>query len=115
MTARFRDERGAGTVLALAVLGAVVAVSMVTASVLGLLVVRQRVTAAADAAALAAADIAMGAVAGTVCDAAARVAEANAAVLEQCGVDGEEVIVQVSGDWMGVVVRTRSRAGPAPG
>ncbi|TFV96990.1 hypothetical protein E4M00_13125 [Leifsonia flava] len=109
------DARGSGTVLAIALIGAVVALALVAASVLGGLVVRQQVSAAADAAALAGADVAMGAVAGVVCDAAARAAEANAAAMNGCSVDGETVTVEVSSMWMGMPVRARSRAGPAPG
>ncbi|MEL4320112.1 Rv3654c family TadE-like protein [Leifsonia sp. YIM 134122] len=109
------DDRGSGTVLAVALIGAVVALALVAASVLGALVVRQRVSAAADAAAIAGADVAMGAVAGVVCDAAAQAAEANAAGVDDCSVDGETVTVEVSAMWVGIPVRARSRAGPAPG
>ncbi|KQX05700.1 hypothetical protein ASC59_16665 [Leifsonia sp. Root1293] len=101
--------------LAIAIIGAVVAMALVAASALGGLVVHQRLSAAADAAALAGGDVAMGAVPGVICDAAARAAAANDAAIDDCSVDGETVTVAVSTSWMGVPVIARSRAGPAPG
>lgn len=109
------DQRGSGTVLMLALVGAIVAVAVALSGALGLLVVRQRANGAADAAALAAADVASGAVPGAVCVVARDIAARNGAVLRECSVDGEVVTVSASVSWMGVAVLGRARAGPAPG
>lgn len=88
---RDRDrDIGAGSVLVLAVLATAMAV-MVAISLLGQVVLaRHRAESAADLAALAAADVVVGRVAGTPCAAAARIASANAARLLECtvGADG---------------------------
>lgn len=73
----------------------------------------QRVAAAADAAALAAADAVSGAVAvdSDPCAVAARVAEVHGAALQDCRIDGLEVVVHVA-------ARTRDsrlRRGPGRG
>lgn len=107
-------EAGAGAVLALALVGALVAVSLAVLVLGSALAVRQRVIAAADAAALAAADTASGAVAGTPCDVAAQVAAAHATRLTACRLDGLVAVVTVSGAFGAVPVTARSTAGPPP-
>ncbi|MEJ3404910.1 Rv3654c family TadE-like protein [Rathayibacter sp. YIM 133350] len=110
------DERGAGTVLAVAVIGTVATVAISMAAVLGVFVVRQRVAGAADAAALAAADVASGALPGaSVCEAAAQVLAANGASLAECDVEGETVSVGAAIPWTTFLVAARSRAGPPAG
>jgi secretion/DNA translocation related TadE-like protein len=111
---RLSDECGAGGVLALALVGATVTVSL---AVLGLgpaLTVRQRIIGAADAAALAAADGASGAVAAPPCAGAALVAQAAGASLTACSVDGLIATVEVSAHVGPVPVSARSTAGPPP-
>jgi secretion/DNA translocation related TadE-like protein len=105
-------DAGAGAVLAVAV---VAAVALVAIAVVGLgagLAVRQRVLGAADAAALAAADAASGAVAGDPCPLAARVAAANGARLDACAADGLVLTVAVSAGALGIRLTARATAGP---
>ncbi len=106
------DERGAAAVLALAIVGATTVVLLAVLAMGAALVVRQRVVGAADAAALAAADGASGAVAGVPCELAARVAESNAATLQTCAIDGLVASVMVTASVGAVPVSARSTAGP---
>jgi secretion/DNA translocation related TadE-like protein len=107
-------DRGSGSVLALAVLGAVAIVAIAALALGAALTVRQRVIGAADAAALAAADGASGAVAGEPCALARRLAEAGGAALDSCVVDGLVATVAVSARVGPVPFGARSRAGPPP-
>ena len=107
-----RDERGSGTVLGIGVIAAILTVTAAAVPALGLLVARGQAAGAADAAALAGADVASGAIAGSICDAARSVASANLATLRDCVVDGQNVTVSATVDWLGVGIVARSRAGP---
>lgn len=93
----------------------VAAIALVSVSVVGLgagLAARQRVLAAADAAALAAADAASGAVAGDPCPVAAQVATADGAHLDACDADGLVLTVAVSASVVGIPISARATAGP---
>jgi len=105
-------EHGSGSVLAIALLGAIVAVTMALLPVLGLLSVGQAVRSAADAAALAGADTASGLIPGVPCEAAQRAAELNAVHLSGCTVDRLKVTVTVERTAGGFALRGRARAGP---
>jgi secretion/DNA translocation related TadE-like protein len=107
-------DRGAGAVLALAIVGGMTVVLVAVLSLGAALVLRQRVIGAADAAALAAADAASGAVAGVSCGVAAPVAAANGAVLDGCELDGLVATVRVSARFGVIVFTARSTAGPPP-
>lgn len=76
--------------------------------------VRQAVAGAADAAALAAADVASGLLPGFPCAQAERVAEANGATLEACHVDGLIATVSVGSSVLGIPVTAGATAGPPP-
>ncbi len=71
--------------------------------------------AAADAAALAAADVAVGIVAGFPCETAATVASANGATLANCETDGLIVTVVAERELFGLAVTATATAGPPPG
>jgi secretion/DNA translocation related TadE-like protein len=107
-----RDERGAGAVLAVAIVAAVALVAVAGVALGAGLAARQRVLAAADAAALAAADAASGAAPGDPCPTAAKVAEAGGARLVACAADGLVLTVAVSGSAAGVPLTARATAGP---
>jgi len=109
---RLRDERGAGTVLALALIMAVVTVGMSGAGLAAALTTRQRVIGAADLAALAAADAASGAIGGVPCEVATAVAAANRTHLTACEAESLVVSVTVIGSFAGIPVEASSRAGP---
>ncbi|CAN5553331.1 hypothetical protein BH10ACT7_BH10ACT7_06440 [soil metagenome] len=110
-----RTDRGSGSLLALAVGGSI---AMLTALALPLytgLATRQSVAAAADAAALAAADTASGRVPGYPCDNAERVALANGARLDSCELDGLVVTVLAVRSIVGIEVTVAATAGPPAG
>lgn len=112
--ARLRDERGVGSVLALALLGATVTLLLTVLPLFMALSVRQEVAGAADAAALAAADVASGLLPGFPCAQAERVAEANGATLRACHVDGLIATVSVGSSVLGITVTAGATAGPPP-
>jgi secretion/DNA translocation related TadE-like protein len=105
-------ERGSGSVLAMAVLGAIVTLTLLLVPVLGLLVALGQLRTAADAGALAAADTASGLLAGVPCDAAHRAATLNGAHLTGCTVDGLIATVTVTRLAGGLEFSVRARAGP---
>jgi secretion/DNA translocation related TadE-like protein len=107
-------ERGSGSVLIVALLGAVFTVTAVLVPVLALLPANQAVQGAADAAALAAADTASGLVPGVPCEMAAVSAELNGATLVGCVVDGQIATVSVSRPAGILMLGSNARAGPAP-
>ncbi|GAB3397718.1 hypothetical protein GCM10027515_02230 [Schumannella luteola] len=97
--------------------GIVVVTAGIALAVVGLgagLTERQRMIAAADAAALAAADTASGAVSGDPCTQAARLAGEHRAALADCRIEGAEATVEVRGDFAGIPLVARARAGPPP-
>ena len=108
------DERGAGTALALAILAATVVLALATTTFGAALAARQRVVAAADSAALAAADTLVGIRPGYPCANAAKVASANRVGLGDCRLDGLVVTVSVSATVAGFPVSAWSTAGPSP-
>jgi secretion/DNA translocation related TadE-like protein len=116
-TARaFHRERGrsdgAASVLGVAILGAMVLVVAIVLPLYIGLAVRQSVVGAADAGALAAADVAVGLIPGVPCEAAEQIVAANGAVLTGCVADG--LIVTVSADrlFLGLRLRAVATAGP---
>lgn len=109
-----RGDEGAGGVLALAVVGVTLLCAVAVLSLGGALAVRQRLIAAADASALAAADTLLGAVSGDPCARADEVARAHRVALASCTLEGAEARVSVTASVLGLPVTARSRAGPPP-
>jgi secretion/DNA translocation related TadE-like protein len=109
------DDRGAGTVAALGLGLGMVAVLLLVLPLYGALATRHSVAAAADAAALAAADTASGLVPGYPCETAERVAAANGASLVECTIDGPVATVTVARGIPGAPFRLQesATAGPA--
>jgi len=106
------NERGSGSVLAVAVLGAVTIASGAAVLGFGALAAQQGVQAAADAAALAAADTLSGRDAGYPCENADRAAMLDEASVTACDADGLVAVVGVSRGWGRLVLTARARAGP---
>lgn len=102
----------AGSVSTVGVLTVVAGMAVAVAAVGGATLTARRVAGTADAAALAAADTASGAVSGYPCDAAARVTAAAGWELTECHVNGLIATVTVAGAYGGVPLDARSRAGP---
>ena len=109
---RSAGEAGSGSILTVAILGAVTALSMMLLPLYMGLSARHSVAGAADAAALAAADTAVGIVPGVPCEAARRVAVANGAQILSCDVDGLIVTVTAARIILGVSVTAAATAGP---
>lgn len=105
-------ERGAGSVLVVGVLGAVLAFTLALLGVAGAFVASQQAANAADAAALAAADVASGAVPGSACALAEAAASANRAQLGECELSGQVARVTVTRQWGLLTLRASARAGP---
>lgn len=107
-----RSEEGSATVVAVGVVaGTLLVTSAVLAGCAGV-VGHQRAVAAADAAALAAADTASGLLPGDPCGEAARVASANSATLPSCTVEDGVALVVAEIAVGPIVLSARSRAGP---
>jgi secretion/DNA translocation related TadE-like protein len=109
---RLSDDDGAGSILTVAILGAAITLCMMLAPLYMGLAARQSVAGAADAGALAAADIAVGRVPGVPCEAASRVAAANGASIVSCDVDGLIVTVTARRTLLGIAVTATATAGP---
>lgn len=115
-----RRDAGAGSVLVLAVLAVGLAAALAVGVLAQVVLARHQAEAAADLAALAAADVTLGRAVGDPCQAAARVARGNGAVLVSCRLDsGGSVVVRAAvpvrgaGELLGPA-RGAARAGPAP-
>ncbi len=109
---RVRGEAGAGSPLAVAVVGAILSMVLLLVPLYSVLGTRSLAMGAADAAALAAADVAIGIVPGIPCEAAASVARVNHAMVTGCQVDGVIVTVRVSVAILGLPVSATATAGP---
>lgn len=109
---RWRSDRGAGSILAVAVLATIVATIILVAPLCRVLVIRTELGGAADASALAAADVTRGISPGVSCVIAASVATANGAYLDECVVDGAIVTVRVSAVVGAFSVTAAATAGP---
>ena len=110
-----RRDAGAGSTL---VIGMIAVVSIAGVTLLGAghaLVRGQQVAAAADAAALAAADVQLGWAPGDPCAVAERVAAAHEVRLSACAAEGLSMIVRVETGILGLTVSRSARAGPPDG
>lgn len=105
-------EAGAGSVLAIAVIAAVISLSAALIPLYTVYCAKASVATAADAAALAAADARVGAATGFPCDRAAEVAAANGATMVACGADGLILTVSVERFVLGFRVQSTATAGP---
>lgn len=111
---RERDggDSGAGSLLVIAVLSTIIATLLLLVPLARVLVLRAELDGAADAAALAAADVARGIFGGVPCVMAASVARENGALVTDCRVDGVIVTVRVSDVVLGFSVSATATAGP---
>jgi secretion/DNA translocation related TadE-like protein len=107
---RWLDDRGAGGVLALAIAAGVLAFSLLALSLFSALPLKARVHAAADSAAIAAAETVSGSSATESCAMAGQAAQLNQAVLENCALSGDEATVTVSRRLFGVDFSVTARA-----
>ena len=105
-------ERGSGSLLAVAIVGGVALVAFTVVPLYMGLSARVVVGGAADAAALAAADVAAGISPGDPCVIAGSVAGENRSRLTACEVDGLVVTVSTSAAFLGLPLRASATAGP---
>ena len=109
-----RDEQGAGTVLAVAMIGLVVTVTVGTSGAVGVVAGHRRAQSAADLSALAGATTLQDG--GDACQRARAIAGRNGAELQRCQVDGTEVVVVVARSvrlpGLPMELKARARAGP---
>ncbi|MFD2757829.1 Rv3654c family TadE-like protein [Gulosibacter faecalis] len=106
-----RSERGSGTVLAVAIIGATVSLAVALCLVLGAFVAHTRASVAADAAALAAADSASGRIPGDACGRAAAIAAEHRVTLTGCDAGRTETFVTVTTTFGAFTIGASSRAG----
>jgi secretion/DNA translocation related TadE-like protein len=117
------SEDGSATVLGLVLVCVLTTVALVSVTVAGVFVGQRRAAAAADLAALAAAEVLGRGAASTsggvdACGQASRVSSANAATMTGCLVDGSEVVVEVAVEvpsFFGADLSTSGRARAGPG
>jgi secretion/DNA translocation related TadE-like protein len=107
-----RGDRGAGSVLAVALIAGVLSLTVMLVPLYSVFATKQALAGAADAAALAAADVRVGLEPGEPCAVAARVASANGGRLSSCHVDGLVVTVRVTATVAGFAVGVAATAGP---
>ncbi len=107
-------DTGAGTAFVVALVGVVAIAGLTLLGASSALVRGQHLTAAADAAALAAADVFLGWAPGDPCSAAERVATAHDVRLSRCAAEGLSMLVRVEASILGLTISRSARAG-APG
>jgi secretion/DNA translocation related TadE-like protein len=108
----WRSERGSGSLLGLAIAGSVGSIVLVSLPLYIGLSSREAVERAADAAALAGADVAAGLAPGIPCDVAGSVAGVNRVSMADCRAGGLVVTVTVEGSFLGIPLAATSTAGP---
>ena len=107
-----RAERGSGSVLTVAVIGALLCLAGVFTSFAAVLGAARQLSVAADQTALAAADVASGLLPGVPCEQAARVATAHSGRLIHCAIHESVATVEVGGSALGMALSARASAGP---
>ena len=112
--ATHRGEQGAGTVLAVTMIGVIVSVTVGTSGAVGVVAGHRRAQSAADLSALAGATTLQNG--GDACARAGVIAGRNGADLHRCQVDGTEVVVVVARSvrlpGLPIDLKARARAGP---
>ena len=106
------NERGSGTVLGVALLGAIMLAASAALTAVSAFAGLQGAQNAADAAALAAADTLSGRDPGYPCANASRAATLDGASVVSCSTDGLIAAVTVSRAWARLELSARARAGP---
>ncbi|MEO6827691.1 MAG: Rv3654c family TadE-like protein [Microbacteriaceae bacterium] len=106
------SEEGSGSILAVGVLAAVLIFTGLALALSAGFAIRQQVEGAADAAALAAADTALGLTPGSPCAIAKRAASLNHAALDGCRMEGVVATVTATTSYLGFAITATARAGP---
>lgn len=106
-------ERGSGTMLMLAVIGASLAALGATQVAVSNLIGAARLQATVERAALTADDALRGLTTGYPCDLVKEVAGQNMANLVECRIVGFEAFVKLRVQGIGIVLNASARAGPS--
>lgn len=107
----FKDEKGAGTVLAIGLIGAAATLFLATALLSNLWLQKLQLQQAAETAAISAADSLRGLSTGYPCDVARQIANLNMAKLVECRIVGFEVYIEVRKNALGIVLNAEALAG----
>ena len=110
---KLKSETGAGTVLALAVVGLSVSMLILSQALAFNLISNLRLQATADSIAVAAADSLRGLSLGYPCEVAKEMSAANMANLVECRIVGLEVFITLHSGAVGIVLIAKARAGPS--
>lgn len=105
------EDRGSGSTLALAIIGATAAIAIALLGVVGAFAAHTTASVAADAAALAAADTASNRLPGDACGRAALIASLHQTTLQTCSATRTESVVTVSHDLGWLTITASARAG----
>lgn len=107
------QDRGSASVIALGICATLTAVTVTIVSTVAVIPERQNLQHAADASALAAAETALGAVAGVPCTRAEQLAQLYSVTVSSCECDGGAICTVVVGhhSWLGSLTEM-ARAGP---
>lgn len=108
----YSTDSGSGSLLGVGILAGTLALAALLMPLASVLTARHRVAAAADAGALAAADVAAGIFPGVPCEAAVRLTMAAETNLSACEVDGMIVTVRAETTVFGFIVAATATAGP---
>lgn len=107
-----RLERGAGTILALAIIFVTISLLVLGTTLANQTLGIQRLSSLTESIALAAADALRGLTTGYPCIVAKDMAEISGVVLERCRIVGFEVFIETSRNDLSGVLRASARAGP---
>jgi secretion/DNA translocation related TadE-like protein len=111
--AHIRGEKGAGTILSLAVVVLSVALLIIGQAQAFNLLADLRLQSTTDSIAIAAADSLRGLSLGLPCEIAEQMSAANMANLVECRIVGLEVFITVHSGAVGIVLIAKARAGPS--
>jgi len=108
----WRNDRGAGTVVSLGIVAAIVTVTTALTMGLGAVAALHTAQSVIDGSALVAADTASGRSPGYPCDRARDVAAAKSIVLGLCQINGHSARVSSTVIFLGISVVVKAQAGP---
>jgi secretion/DNA translocation related TadE-like protein len=109
----WQSQRGAGTVMSLAVLSISVGLFGATQIVAQRLYQLERLQMLADEVALTAVDALRGLTIGYPCELARQIAQENMVKLDECRIVGFEAFISLRSDVVGIVLIANARAGPS--
>lgn len=108
-----RADSGAGTVLAIAIIGSLVAALAFAQLAFQVAYTGQKTQAAADAIALATTDSVRGLAAGFPCEVAKDLALRNRVTLDECRVIEFDSFIRIHAELFGMPILAKARAGPS--